>query len=151
MNRSKSIEVLQFFVTGLNAQAFAHRVQGKLFGSMGFSKLGEKYEAHATEELGYVDQFIQRILDLGGDVKLEAIEAQQVIKSPIEYIKDDCTVSVEGIELLRSKMQEIQDDFTTFDLLKVYLKDEEEDMYWSKQQLDLIACIGEQNWLIKQL
>ena len=40
---------------------------------------------------------------------------------------------------------------TTFDLLKAYYKDEEEDMYWSQEQLGLIRLIGRENWLTKQL
>ena len=43
------------------------------------------------------------------------------------------------------------DDFKTYDLLRDYALDEEEDMYWSEQQLELIAKIGLQNWLVKQL
>ncbi|SFG76343.1 bacterioferritin [Prevotella sp. KH2C16] len=151
MDATKSIEVLQFFATGLNAQAFAHRVQGKVFGASGFSKLAEKYAAHATEELDYVDQFIQRILDLGGQVKVEATQAEPVVENPVEYVRNDCQVSVDGIELLRRKMEEVKGDVTTYDILKVYLKDEEEDLYWSQEQLALINCIGEQNWLIRQL
>ncbi|SES74410.1 bacterioferritin [Prevotella sp. kh1p2] len=151
MNATKSIEVLQFFTTGLNAQSFAHRVQGKVFGSLGFSKLATKYADHASEELGYVDQFMQRILDLGGQVKIEATQPEQVVENPIEYIKNDCQVSVDGIELLRQKMEEVKEDVTTYDILKVYLKDEEEDLYWSQEQIGLINCIGEQNWLIRQL
>lgn len=151
MNAAKSIEVLQFFTTGLNAQAFSHRVQGKVFGSLGFSKLAEKYAGHATEELGYVDQFIGRILDLGGEVKVEATQAEAVEQNPIEYIKKDCQVSVDGIEYLRQQMEAVKEDVTTYDILKEYLKDEEEDLYWSEEQLGLVKCIGEQNWLVKQL
>ena len=35
--------------------------------------------------------------------------------------------------------------------MKAYLADEEEDLYWDEEQLDLIKLIGEQNWLIKQM
>lgn len=42
-------------------------------------------------------------------------------------------------------------DNQTYDLLRDYALDEEEDMYWSEQQLELIAKIGLQNWLVKQL
>ena len=42
-------------------------------------------------------------------------------------------------------------DTTTYDLMKVYLKDEEEDMYWSEQQLDLCKMIGKQNYLTQLL
>ena len=48
-------------------------------------------------------------------------------------------------------MNDLCEDVTNFDIMKEYLKDEEEDMYWSGQQLDLIEKIGYQNWLIKQM
>lgn len=36
----KSIEVLQFFATGLTEGALVHKLQGQIFKSHGFSKLG---------------------------------------------------------------------------------------------------------------
>ena len=36
-------------------------------------------------------------------------------------------------------------------LLKDYLKDEEEDLYWSQGAVELIEKIGTQNWLLLQL
>jgi len=34
-------------------------------------------------------------------------------------------------------------------MMKVYLKDEEEDMYWSEEQLGLIEIISAKPWLMK--
>ena len=48
-------------------------------------------------------------------------------------------------------MADLKDDPTTYDLLKGYLKDEEEDLYWSQGALELIEKIGTQNWLLLQL
>jgi len=149
MDKNKSIEALQFFVTNLNAQSFQHKLQAKIFGSLGFKKLETKYLEHAEEEQGYVNQFIDRLLDLGGELKQEAVQAQTLYKDPIEFLKADYKVSVEGIELLRKCMDGIKDDLTTFDMMKVYLKDEEEDMYWNEEQLGLIECIGDKPWLMK--
>jgi len=70
-------------------------------------------------------------------------------KDPIEFLKADYKVSVDGIELLRKCIDGIKDDLTTFDMMKEYLKDEEEDMYWSEEQLGLIKCIGAKPWLMK--
>ncbi|MBD5357494.1 MAG: hypothetical protein HDR88_10890 [Bacteroides sp.] len=69
MDKNKSIEALQFFTTYLSNGAFAHKVQGQMLKSVGFTKLGEKYTAHYDEEMGWVTKFIDRILDLGGEVK----------------------------------------------------------------------------------
>jgi bacterioferritin len=149
LDKNKSIETLQFFVTNLNAQSFQHKLQAKIFGSLGFKKLESEYLEHAEEEQGFVNQFIDRLLDLGGELKQEAVQAQTLYKDPIEFLKADYKVSVEGIELLRKCMDGIKDDLTTFDMMKVYLKDEEEDMYWNEEQLGLIECIGDKPWLMK--
>ena len=71
MNANNSIQALQFFVTGLSNGAFAHLVQGKHFDSMGFKTLGKKYTDHYSEEMGWVEKFMTRINDLGGEVKIE--------------------------------------------------------------------------------
>ena len=66
MNKAKSLQVLQAYATGLAAQSYSHKVQSKVFADQGFNKLAEKYAEHSAEEMGYVEQFIERILDLGG-------------------------------------------------------------------------------------
>lgn len=149
MDSKKSIEALQFFITNLNAQSFQHKLQARIFGSLGFKKLEKKYLDHAAEEQGFVDQFIGRLLDLGGELKQEAVQAQQLYTDPVEFLKADYKVSVDGIELLRKCMDGVKDDLITFDMLKEYLKDEEEDMFWSDEQLGLIECIGAKPWLVK--
>lgn len=108
------------------------------------------YLDHSIEELGHVDQFIARLLDLGGTLRQEKVEQQPLIEDPVEYIRSDNKVSVEGIEFLRKCMESVKEDYTTFDMLKVYLKDEEDDMYWQEEQLALIDAIGAQNWLINK-
>ncbi|MBR1627361.1 MAG: hypothetical protein IJ681_09490 [Bacteroidales bacterium] len=151
MDKQKSIEALQFFVTNLSNQAFAHKLQGKMFSSQGFEKLGTKYTEHFEEEMGWVDKFIDRILDLGGEVKHEARGEVKLENEPCEYIKSELQISIDGIALLRKCMASICEDVTTYDIMKEYLKDEEEDMYWSEQQLDLIEKLGYKPWLMKQL
>ena len=151
MDKKKSIEALQAYATGLAAQSLQHKVQSKIFASQGYSKLGEKYAEHAEEEMGWVDKFIDRILDLGGCPKVEAAPAMDVYGDPLEYIKADYAVSVREVPILMQLTETFSDDFKTYDILRDYALDEEEDMYWSEQQLDLIEKIGLQNWLTKQL
>lgn len=150
-NNEKIIEGLQAIVTGLSQQADGHVIQSRVFASEGFSKLATKYAEHATEEHGYVQQCIDRIIDLGGEVKLEAKQPAPVHKNPIDWLKYDLQVSKDGLAWLKTIVEEAKDDYTTFDILKDYYKDEEEDMYWAEAQLELIERIGEQNWILQQL
>lgn len=151
MDAKKSIEALQFFITHLTNGAFAHLVQGKHFAAMGFGKLGEKYTGHYTEEMGWVEKFMSRINDLGGEVKIEDQQGREVVKDPVDYVKADLEIQVKGVDLLRDCMKGLVEDPITYDLMKDYLADEEEDLYWSQEQVEMVEMIGRQNWLVQQL
>lgn len=151
MDKEKSIKALQFFTTGLSNGAFVHKVQGQILKSAGFNKLGEKYISHYDEEMEWVTKFIDRILDLGGEVKVEDRPAVDLVADPVEYVKCDLKRQNEGLEVLRECLAGVHDDPTTYDILKAYLKDEEDDLYWSENAVELIAKLGEQNWLLTQL
>ena len=151
MDKKKSIDALQFFVTNLSEGAFVHKLQGQIFKSQGFSKLGDKYIGHFSEEMGWVEKFVDRILDLGGELKAEGQKSRDLICDPVAYLKADLAIQGPGVELLLKCMESVQDDPTTYDIFKAYLADEEEDPYWSEEQIVLIEKIGVQNWLVKQL
>ena len=129
MDKQKSIETLQFFVTHLAEGAIVHKQQGMIFKAQGLTKLGEKYIGHFSEEMGWVEKFTERILDLGGEIKFEGMKSRDLICDPVEYVKADLAIQEPGVELLMKCMEGVKDDPTTYDLLKAYLKDEEEDRY----------------------
>ena len=151
MDKQKTVEALQFFVTHLAEGAMVHKQQGLIFKSQGFEKLGQKYINHFDEEMGWVEKFTERILDLGCEVKFEGMKCRDLICDPIEYVKADLAIQEPGVELLLKCMEGLKDDPNTYDLLKDYLKDEEEDLFWSQGAVELIEKIGVQNWLIKQM
>lgn len=151
MSVEKNIANLQVIITNLAQQAEGHFIQSKVFGAKGFKKLAEKYKEHTEEERGYVEKCIDRVIDLGGKVKLENKQGTEIFENPVDFIKYDLQVSKDGLALLKTMLDDAKDDLTTFDLLKDYYKDEEEDMYWGEQQLELIEMIGLQNWLVKQM
>ncbi|MBP3203480.1 MAG: hypothetical protein J6M31_07765 [Bacteroidales bacterium] len=151
MNAQNSIQILQAYATGLSAQSRQHKVQSQVFASMGLGKLAEKYNEHSVEEAGWVEKFIDRIIDLGGEAKVEAAPEQKIYKDVVEFLKADLAVSVKEVPVLGQVTLSLAEDLTTYDLMKGYYQDEEEDMYWMQEQLDLIELIGLQNWLVKQL
>ena len=148
---NKVIEGLQTIVTQLAQQADGHQIQSRIFASQGLSKLAKQYEEHAAEERGYVVKCIDRLIDLGCEVKLEAKNAAPIFCDAVEYLKHDLQVSKDGLAWLKEIVCAAQDDPTTFDILKDYYQDEEGDMYWTEQQLALVELIGKQNWFAKQM
>ena len=147
----KVIEGLQTIVTALSQQADGHLIQARIFASQDLNKLAKNYEEHAEEERGYVVKCIDRIIDLGGEVKLEDKKAAPICKDAVEYLKYDLQVSKDGLKWLAELIKAAQDDLTTFKILSEYYQDEESDMYWAEQQLELVELIGKQNWLAKQI
>ena len=151
MKKDTSIQTLQAYATGLSTQSYAHKVQSKVFASLGLTKLAEKYAEHSSEEMGYVEQFIERLIDLGAQPKVQAAPEFPIFTDPVEFIKADLAISEREVPILMQLTASLSDDFKTYDILRAYALDEEEDMYWMQGQLDLIEKIGLQNWLVKQL
>lgn len=151
VNKEETLKTLQMIVTNLSANSLQHRFQSKIFGAQGFTKLEEKYQEHATEEIEFVEKFMERILDLGGTLVQEEAPAQNLYEDVVEFLKSDLQVSVDGVQLIADIMDSGILDITTYELMKEYFIDEEEDMYWSESQLELIEKIGIQNYLNNQL
>ena len=145
------IQALQAVVTGLSAQSFGHRIQGLVFGSKGLAALADKYAEHADEEMAWVEKFANRILDLGGEIKIEATPEAKVYDDIVEYLKSEKKVSEEGIALVTSMMPAFEGDFVAYEGMKAYLIDEDEDLQETNQDLELIELIGVQNWLVQKL
>lgn len=84
-------------------------------------------------------------------MKVEEHKSYELIGDPVEYLKADLLIQQPGADLLRKCMSLVSEDATTYDILKAYLLDEEEDLYWSEGQAELIDRIGVQNRLVQQL
>lgn len=151
MENKKIIEGLQQLVNGLSTQAESHDIVSKVLSAKGFKALGAKYKEHAIEERGYVSQMMERILDLGGALKLEDKKGTPIYSDPLEWIKYDLEVSKEGLSFLHKFTEYARADYKTHEILKAYYMDEEEDLLWSEEQLDLIEMIGYKKWLVKYL
>ncbi|MBQ6254220.1 MAG: hypothetical protein IJK05_06185 [Bacteroidales bacterium] len=135
----------------LAGSAFVHKMQGQIFKSQGFTKLGQKYIDHYAEEMEWVEKYTNRMLDLGCVPEVNVCSQTTLIEDPKAYLEADLKLQREGVETLYGIMPKLAADPTTYDLTKAYLLDEEEDLYWDEEQLDLIEKIGLQNWLVKQL
>lgn len=138
-------------MTGLSAQSYGHRIQGLVFGSKGLAALAVKYASHAEEEMAWVEKFANRILDLGGELKIEATPETRVYDDIVEYLESEKKVSEDGIALVTSMMSAFEGDFVAYEDMKAYLIDEDRDLQETNQDLELIKLIGLQNWLVHKL
>jgi len=151
MDFKATLQVSQMIVNELTEGAFVHKMKGLLFNSQGFEKLGQKYLDHYIEEMEWVEKYTNRMLDLGCVPEVKLNKESKLIEDAKAYIEEDLRIQREGVESLYKIMPTLSCDPTTYDITKAYLADEEEDLYWSEEQLDLIGKIGLQNWLMRQM
>lgn len=151
MDFTTTLQVSQMIVNELTTGAFVHKMQGLLFKSQGFAKLGQKYLDHYTEEMEWVEKYANRMMDLGCVPEVNITKQSKLIEDAKAYVEVDLKIQREGVENLYKMMPALACDPTTYDITKAYLLDEEEDLYWSEEQLDMIEKIGYQNWLMKQM
>ncbi len=151
MDFTTTLQVSQLIVNELTGSSFVHKMQGLLFKSQGFTKLGEKYLGHYNEEMEWVEKYANRMLDLGCVPEVKVHNETKLIEDPKAYIEADLKLQREGVETLYKMMPALAADPTTYDITKAYLLDEEEDQYWDEEQLDMIEKIGYQNWLMKMM
>ena len=151
MDFTTTLQISQMIVNELTTGAFVHKMQGLLFKSQGFEKLGQKYLDHYTEEMEWVEKYANRMMDLGCTPEVNITKQGKLIEDAKAYIEADLRIQREGVESLYKMMPTLAADPTTYDITKAYLADEEEDQYWSEEQLDKIEKIGYQNWLMKMM
>ncbi len=151
MDFTATLQVSQMIINELSGSSFVHKMQGLLFKSQGFEKLGQKYLDHYAEEQEWINKYANRMMDLGCVPQSKIENDTALINDPVEYIEADLKLQREGVESLYKIMPALAADPTTYDITKAYLADEEEDLYWDEEQIELIAQIGRQNWLMRQM
>lgn len=151
MDFTTTLQASQMIVNELSGSSFVHKMQGLLFKSQGFEKLGQKYLDHFAEEQEWIEKYANRMMDLGCTPQVDISNKSALVEDPKAYIEADLKLQREGVEKLYQLMPALAADPTTYDITKAYLLDEEEDLYWDEEQLDLIEKIGIQNWLTKQM
>ena len=151
MEFTTTLQVSQMIVNELSGSSFVHKMQGLLFKSIGYEKLGQKYLDHYAEEQEWIEKYANRMMDLGRTPEVNVCHKSTLVEDPKQYIEADLKLQREGVEKLYQLMPALANDPTTYDITKAYLADEEEDQYWDEQQLDLIDKLGYQNWLLRQM
>lgn len=151
MKKEHVIQQLQGLVDQILPASQNHEIHSNIFLAQGFVKLGDKYKAHAQEERDFAVKLMNRIIDLGGKVEHNASESMPVYEDVREYLAHEAKVQAAGVAVLAECLQSQQFDITSYELLKEYYIDEEEDLFWMEQQLELIDRIGYENYLIQQL
>ncbi len=149
----KLIEALNQILTGELTAINQYFIHAKMCANWGLGKLAEANRTESIGEMKHADQLIERILFLDGVPNMQRMNKVKVGETVPEQFEADLKVEMEAIPLLNKSIAEAVEagDNGTRELLEEILKSEEEHVDWLEAQIDLIAKVGVENYLAKQI
>lgn len=138
-------EALKHEMTAIN-QYFLH---SRLFEDWGVTKLAKHEYKESIEEMQHADEFIKRILLLGGMPNMQELGKLFIGEDVKEALECDLKLEEDAIKLYREAVAycESVKDFVSRDLFSKILSAEEAHADGIRTALQLIGQIGIQNFI----
>jgi bacterioferritin len=136
-------------LTAIN-QYFVHY---RLFDHWGFGRMAKKEHQESIGEMKHADRIMERILMLDGLPNLQGLGKLMIGESLIEALGGDLKLERAAQATLKDGIAHCESvrDYVSRDLLRDILDDTEEHIDFLETQLELVAKVGEQNYLQSQM
>ena len=138
-------EVLTNELTAVN-QYFLH---ARMLQNWGFRALGKLIYEESIGEMKHADKLVHRILFLDGLPNLQDLHKLSIGEDIREILTADLQLETGGRETLVEGIAQFEAarDYVSREVLEEILRDTEEHIDFLETQLNLLASLGEQNFL----
>ena len=130
-----------------------YMVHSEMCADWGYERLHEAAEKRAIDEMKHAEKLIGRILFLEGAPIVSNLNPIHIGAMVEDQHENDRAAEADAIRAYNEGIRlavEVGDNGTR-ELLETILKDEEEHVDWLEAQLDQIAQMGIQNYLVEQM
>src|SRR5690606_1957615 len=112
-------------------------------------ELAEHEYHESIDEMKHADKLAERILFLDGLPNVQNLGKLRIGGGPVQVLNADLSLEYDGLPTLKEAIAYCEQvgDCVSRDLFSDILESEEEHIDWIETQLDLIARVGEQNYL----
>ncbi|MCR9115379.1 MAG: bacterioferritin [bacterium] len=153
MSKKQSLKNLQTALSMELTACHQYQLHAAVLDDWGLSLLATKMREEMHEELGHSEVYMDRILFLKGDPKLEMAKTPHRAATLKEMFESDLADEQEAIEFYtKASIQASSDgDIGTRTIFERIAMDEEGHMSWLELQLDLLKRMGEPAFIAKHM
>jgi bacterioferritin len=128
-------------------------LDSKLAAHWGLEHFAQKLREASFEEMRDAEALMDRILLLGGLPNLQRVEPFTVGETPVEQLQAAHELETKAVDQLKAAIAQAEaaGDRGTATMLQSMILEEEEQLSWIETQLDLVARVGEANYVAQQI